>query len=97
MKNLRAKNVDLAQRLEANLHYGEAVQDTEVKATEAEKKRLEVKGQLVKVQADVERLREELYETECQVATLVRRLDHTMSTTVWQQRLWRPLTRRESS
>lgn len=39
---------------------------------ESEKKMLEAEGQLGKANAEVERLRNELYETECQVFSLTR-------------------------
>lgn len=41
VKDLREKNIDLAQRLEKNLHYG----DTEAKMSKANKMRLEAEGQ----------------------------------------------------
>lgn len=68
MKDLRAKNIDLAQRQDENLHYEDVVWDVEAKAIEAEKRRVEVEGQLRKPNDDIERLRKELHETECQVA-----------------------------
>ncbi|XP_022883708.1 optineurin-like [Olea europaea var. sylvestris] len=76
VKDLRAKNVDLAKRLEVSLQYGEAVQEAKAKTVEAEKKRVEVESQLGRANSDVERLRKELYETESQVDALKRRLDH---------------------
>lgn len=48
VKDLRAKNIELAQRLEENPHYRNAVRDVEGEASEAEKRRLETEGQLRK-------------------------------------------------
>lgn len=72
MKDLKAKNTNLAQRLEENLHY----RDAKAKAAEAEKRRVEIEGQLGKSNDYVEWLRKELHEMKCQVAAFTEWLDH---------------------
>lgn len=56
MKDLRAKTVDLAQRLEKALYYGDEVRTAWAKAKEVRKNKVEVETQVVKVETASERL-----------------------------------------
>lgn len=76
MKDLNAKREDLAKRLEEAMHYEDAVREAQAKATEEEKGRKEAEAQLFAAIAEVEWLKKELYEVECQVAAMTRRVDH---------------------
>lgn len=76
MKDLRAKNVDLAQRLETALYYGDAIRVEMAKVEDAEIKRVEAESKLDKAKAVAKQLQKDLHETECQVATFTRQLDY---------------------
>lgn len=74
--DMRAKNTDLAQRLEKALLYEDKVREARSKAEEAEKAKVEVEVRAVKAEATSEQLKKELYKIECQVTALMRRIDH---------------------
>ncbi|XP_022893779.1 uncharacterized protein LOC111408217 [Olea europaea var. sylvestris] len=76
IKDLSVKNIDLAKLLEEAMQYEDEVRAAQEKAYEAESTKQEAEGQLIRVNADVERLKKELHETECQVAAVTRRSDH---------------------
>lgn len=54
MKDLRAKNIDLVQRLEITLHYRDTISGEMAKVEEAKKKRIEAKKKLEKAKFVVE-------------------------------------------
>jgi hypothetical protein len=76
VKDLNSKREDLAKRLEEAMHYGDAVRAARAKAAKAEEEKRAAEVQLAASQAEVERLKKEFYEVECQVAVVTRRLDH---------------------
>ncbi|XP_022874088.1 uncharacterized abhydrolase domain-containing protein DDB_G0269086-like [Olea europaea var. sylvestris] len=76
VKDLNSKREDLAKRLEEAMHYGDAVRAAQAKAAKAEEAKRAAEVQLAASQAEVERLKKELYEVECQGAVVTRRLDH---------------------
>lgn len=76
VKDLNSKREDLAKCLEEAMHYGDAMRVAQAKATKAEEGKKAAEPQLTVVQAEVKQLKKELYEVECQVAAVTRRLDH---------------------
>ncbi|XP_022856309.1 protein piccolo-like [Olea europaea var. sylvestris] len=76
VKDLNSKREDLAKRLEEAMHYGDTVRAAQAKAMQAEEAKKKAEAQLTVAKAEVERLKKELYEVECQVAAVTQRLDH---------------------
>ncbi|XP_022873713.1 uncharacterized protein LOC111392589 [Olea europaea var. sylvestris] len=76
VKDLEARREDLAKRLEEALHYEDAMRAAQAKASEAEEVRQKAKARLMRSNPEVKRLKKELYEVECQVAAMIRRVHH---------------------
>lgn len=77
MKDLRAKNVDLAQRLEKAVLYEDKVRAAKAKTDGAERGKREPEEWAQKAKATLEQLNRELNEIKCQVAALTRWLDYS--------------------
>lgn len=76
VKDLRGKNIDLAQWLEKASSYGDKVRAARAQAEGARKAKEAVEARTATVEATSVRLKKELHETECQVAVLMRLIDH---------------------
>lgn len=62
MKDLRAKNINLAQKLEIALHNGDEVSTARVKAEKSKLKSGKVDSKFEKAKVVAQQLKKELYE-----------------------------------